>query len=63
MIGDDLVLDVFLETSKKLNINLSIKSLEKIYLIEKEFQYADKSERSDAQKRIEKIITEEIQSS
>lgn len=59
MINEDIVLNVFLETARKIDIDLSLETLKKIYQIEKEYQFTE-DDRMDALNKIERVIKDEI---
>ena len=59
MINEDIVLSVFLETARKIDIDLSLEALKKIYQIEKEYQFTE-GDRMDALNKIERVIKDEI---
>lgn len=59
MINEDIVLNVFLETARKIDIDLSLEALKKIYQIEKEYQFTE-GDRMDALNKIERVIKDEI---
>ena len=60
----DLPLKALIESLENNNkdLNLPIQILEKIYEIEKKYQYLDDSKRTVSLKEIEKVITEYVDS-
>ncbi len=62
MSSDDIVLKSFLETAKIKGINLPEDLLVKIYNIEKEHQFTDKSDRGIPYREIEKVVQQHINS-
>jgi hypothetical protein len=60
----DLPLKVLIESLENNNkdLNLPIQIIEKIYEIEKKYQYLDDSKRNVSLKEIEKVITEYVDS-
>jgi len=59
---DDIVLKSFLETAKVKGVNLPEDLLVKIYSIEKEHQFTDKSDRGVPYREIEKVVQQYISS-
>jgi hypothetical protein len=62
MSSDDIVLKSFLETAKIKGVNLPEDLLVKIYNIEKEHQFTDKSDRGVPYREIEKVVQQHINS-
>lgn len=62
MSSNDIVLKSFLETAKIKGINLPEDLLVKIYNIEKEHQFTDKSDRGVPYREVEKVVQQYIDS-
>jgi hypothetical protein len=62
MSSDDIVLKSFLETARIKGVNLPEDLLVKIYKIEKEHQFTDKSDRGVVNREIEKVVQQHISS-